>query len=187
MHKVEFLSNQLLIAMPSLRDPHFARGVAVMCKHDKDGAMGIVINRPSNLRLLDVLDQMQIPTALPMIANTTVFNGGPVTPGRGYVLHETWGDYQHSMQISDALQLTTSRDVLEDLAAGVGPKRHLVALGAAGWDAGQLEQELQENAWLHASIQEDILFQWPVDQRWQRATSRLGFDPLLMPDYVGHA
>lgn len=188
MHAPRFLGNHFLVALPSLADPNFSRSVTLLCQHTAEGAMGLVLNRPSDYRLGEVLDQMQIHTEDAALAAMPVLIGGPVQPERGFVLHEPGADtWDSTFQISDELCLTTSRDVLAAMARGAGPGRALVALGYAGWDGGQLEQELQDNAWLAVVADRAILFETPLDQRWSAAARLMGVDLTLLTDYSGHA
>lgn len=180
------LANQLLIALPALADPNFARAVALICQHDGDGAMGVLLNRPSEYTLGDVLAQMQIETDDESLRGQIVLAGGPVHPERGFVLHDS-GDWDSTLAIADNLRLTTSRDILEAMARGEGPARVVVALGCAGWGAGQLEHELGENSWLTAPADAELLFDMPLEQRWQAAAGRIGVDMSRMADYAGHA
>jgi putative transcriptional regulator len=186
MHS-HYLANQMLIAMPALEDPNFSRSVTYLCQHDHEGAMGIGISKPASFRLIEVLEQMRINTALPEVAAQPVFLGGPVQTDRGFVLHEPCGEFQSSMQLRGGLCLTTSRDLLEAIAGGRGPRHYLVALGYSGWGEGQLEQEILENSWLSAPMNREILFSVPIENRWQRATELLGVNWHTMPNYVGHA
>jgi putative transcriptional regulator len=181
------LANQLLIALPALDDPRFARSVVLICQHDDDGAMGVVVNRASEYTLGEVLRQMQLDTDDEALRNRVVLYGGPVHPERGFVLHDGGGDWDSTLQISDDLYLTTSRDILEAMASGQGPDNAVVALGCAGWGAGQLEFELGENSWLTAPADRELLFATPLDQRWQAAAGRIGVDMSRMTDYSGRA
>jgi putative transcriptional regulator len=181
------LANQLLIALPALDDPRFARSVVLICQHDDDGAMGVVVNRASEYTLGEVLRQMQLDTDDEALRNRVVLYGGPVHPERGFVLHDGGGDWDSTLQISDELYLTTSRDILEAMASGQGPDNAVVALGCAGWGAGQLEFELGENSWLTAPADRELLFATPLDQRWQAAAGRIGVDMSRMTDYSGRA
>jgi len=180
-------ANQLLIALPSLADPNFARSVALICQHDDEGAMGVVVNRPSEYTLGDVFDQMGIQTADAALSSQLVLAGGPVHPERGFVLHDGDHEWDSSLAIGDGLFVTTSRDVLEAMARGEGPGRVTVALGCAGWGAGQLEYELTENSWLTAPADAELLFDVPLEARWQAAAGRIGVDMTRMADYSGHA
>ena len=181
------LANQLLIALPSLADPNFSRSVALICQHDEDGAMGVVVNRPSEYTLGDVLEQMGIEAGDAALSGQPVLAGGPVHPERGFVLHDGTREWDSSLAISDGLFVTTSRDVLEAIARGEGPAKATVALGCAGWGAGQLEYELTENSWLTVPADADLLFATPLEARWQAAAGRIGVDMARMTDYSGHA
>ena len=181
------LSSQLLIALPSLADPHFARSVTLICQHDADGAMGIVVNRKSEYPLGDVLEQMQIAATDTALRGQPVLAGGPVHPERGFVLHDGDHAWDSTLAIADGLFVTTSRDILEAMARGEGPPHAAVALGCAGWGAGQLEFELGENAWLTVPADSALLFDTPLERRWQAAGKRIGVDVAHMPDYSGRA
>lgn len=181
------LANQLLIAMPGLRDPDFARAVTLLCQHDAEGSMGIMINRMSEYRLGDVLAQMDMHSELPAIVEAPVLIGGPVQPERGFVLHTPHGKWESSIRVSPNLSVTTSRDILLAIAAGEGPRQAVVALGYASWGPGQIEQELRDNAWLTAPASDSVLFDIPLDQRWQAAGGLLGVDLVQLAGYVGHA
>jgi putative transcriptional regulator len=181
------LANQLLIAMPGLRDPDFARAVTLLCQHGAEGTMGITINRMSEYRLGDVLEQMNMRSNLPAIVDAPVLIGGPVQPERGFVLHTPHGNWESSIHISPNLGVTTSRDILLAIAAGEGPRQAVGALGYASWGPGQIEQELRDNAWLTAPSAESVLFDIPLEQRWQAAAGLLGVDLVQLTGYAGHA
>jgi putative transcriptional regulator len=181
------LANQLLIALPALSDPHFARGVALVCQHDAEGAMGVVVNRPSEYTLGDVFEQMGIETGDEALRARLVLSGGPVHPERGFVVHDGNGHWDSSLPVADNLHVTTSRDILEAMARGTGPEHALVALGCAGWGAGQLEQELIEDSWLTAPADTRLLFDTPLEARWQAAAGLIGVDMSRLADYSGHA
>jgi putative transcriptional regulator len=181
------LANQVLIALPTLADPNFSRSVTLICQHDADGAMGVVVNRPSEYTLGEVLRQMGIESADEQLCARPVIAGGPVHPERGFVLHDGPRGWDSSLEIADGLYVTTSRDVLEALARGEGPASATVALGCAGWGAGQLEHELVENSWLTAPADPELLFGLPLEARWQAAAGRIGVDMSRIADYSGHA
>ncbi|MEJ2565816.1 MAG: YqgE/AlgH family protein [Gammaproteobacteria bacterium] len=181
------LTNQFLIAMPALADPNFHGTVTYICEHNDQGAMGIVINRPLNLTLGEVLDQMQIATEQEDIGRQTVYMGGPVQTDRGFVLHNPVGAWDSMLRIHDELGVTTSKDILEDIATGTGPKHILVALGYAGWGAGQLEQELADNVWLCGPADQRIMFDIPWQQRWEAAAALMGVDLNQISNQIGHA
>ena len=180
-------ANQLLIALPTLDDPHFARSVTLICQHDPDGAMGVVVNRASDYTLGEVLRQMHIETEDQALLEQRVLAGGPVHPERGFVLHDGERGWDSTLGVAEGLSVTTSRDILEAIAHDEGPAHAMVALGCAGWGAGQLEQELAENSWLTAPADPGILFTLPLDQRWQAAAGQIGVDLMRMAGHVGHA
>ena len=181
------LANQLLIALPSLADSNFSRSVALICQHDEDGAMGIVVNRASEYTLGEVLGQMGVEGGSESLRAQPVLAGGPVHPERGFVLHDGGLQWDSTMQIGERLYLTTSRDILEAMARGEGPTHAAVALGCAGWGSGQLERELADNDWLTAPSDAELLFAVPLDSRWQAAAGRIGVDFAHLADYAGHA
>ena len=181
------LTNQFLIAMPTLADPNFHRTVTYMCAHSDEGAMGIVINRPTELKLADVLDQMSIPLSDDTVSDMPVLQGGPVCRERGFVLHQPAGEWDSTLRVSDEIGIATSRDILSEIAEGRGPEHSLIALGYAGWGAGQLEQEVLDNAWLSGPISNTILFDLPYEERWASAARLLGVDPERLSGQVGHA
>lgn len=181
------LANQLLVALPSLADPNFERTVSLLCQHDAGGAMGVVVNRRSDYTLGEVFSQMGIACDDAALCATPVLAGGPVHPERGFVIHDGARGWESSLSVAEDLRVTTSRDVLEAMARGEGPARAVVALGCAGWTAGQLEAELGENTWLTVPADGEILFALPLEARWQAAAGRIGVDMAHMPDYAGHA
>lgn len=181
------LANQLLIALPSLEESAFARSVALICQHDEDGAMGIVVNRASEYTLGEVLGQMSIEGGSEAMRAQVVLAGGPVHPERGFVLHDGGRRWDSTLGITAELFLTTSRDILEAMAEGDGPEHAVVALGCAGWGAGQLEQELTANDWLTAPPDPELLFQLPLDARWHAAAGRIGVDFAHLAAYSGRA
>lgn len=187
MLTASYLANNLLIAMPGLEDPNFSRGVTFLCQHNADGAMGIVVNRLSQFTLGEVLEQMNISTRIPGLAERPVYAGGPVQVDRGFVVHEPVAGFDSTFQVSDQVCVTTSRDVLAAMADGGGPQRALVALGYAGWGAGQLESEIRENSWLSVPASASILFETPLEARWLSAAMLAGIDMRLLTDYAGHA
>lgn len=180
-------SQQLLIALPALADPHFSRSVVLVCQHDANGAMGIVVNRASEFSVGDLFDQIHVEGGSPELRARPVVAGGPVHAERGFVLHDGEREWDSSIRLPNGLSLTTSRDVLEALAAGEGPAQALVALGCAGWGAGQLEQEIAENSWMTAPADADLLFEQPLEQRWLAAAGRIGVNLMHMTHYSGRA
>jgi putative transcriptional regulator len=181
------LKNQLLIAMPTLEDPNFARTVTYICEHGEHGAMGIVLNRPTDLCLADVLRHMEIEGGMGAAGEQIVYLGGPVEEERGFVLHSHTDPWDSTLAVDAEISITTSRDILEAMARGTGPRHTLVALGYAGWGAGQLEREMQQNAWLSGPADQSILFELPADQRWEAAARLLGVDLHLLSTDAGHA
>ncbi|HRD75882.1 MAG TPA: YqgE/AlgH family protein [Hyphomicrobiaceae bacterium] len=189
------LAGQLLIAMPGMTDKRFARSVIYMCAHSNDGAMGIILNQHArNLTLLDLLQQLsvvpersgaELPGAL---KDTSVHVGGPVSSGRGFVLHS--GDYfveDESLRIDDQVSLTATVDILRSLVAGSGPRRFLLALGYSGWAGGQLEAEIQSNGWLHCDADADLVFDPNIDDKYSRAMSKIGVDVSFLSAAAGRA
>jgi putative transcriptional regulator len=181
------LADHFLIAMPALADPNFARGVTLICQHDETGAMGLVINRLSNFTLGDVLRQLDLATEIAGLAEQPVLLGGPVQPDRGFVLHDDPREWGSTLRFGNGLAISTSRDILEAMARGEGPMHALLALGYAGWTAGQLESEIGENAWLTVPADQAIIFNTPLEGRWQAAARALGIDLSLLADGAGHA
>ena len=180
--------NQFLIAMPAMTDSNFAQTVTLIWEHNAEGALGIVINRPLQMRLADVFEQLKMPTAPGVSGDQPVLQGGPVQTDRGFVVHQAGGGvWEHTRQVSSRIQVTTSPDILDAMARGGGPETALVALGYAGWSAGQLENEIAQNAWLTAPCDERILFDTPYEQRWRAAGRLLGIDLNTISSHVGHA
>ena len=176
-----------LIAMPSLDDPHFFRGVTLVCQHDEDGAMGLVLNHRSDFTMGEVLRQMDIAFSSSALDRHPVLVGGPVQPDRGFVLHEDARDFGPSLRFGQGMAISTSRDILEAMARGEGPAEFVMTLGYAGWGAGQLEAEIANNAWLTVPADRAIVFDTPIEQRWQAAARVLGIDIAGVSDTVGHA
>lgn len=173
--------------MPGIGDPRFERTVTYLCEHGENGAMGLVVNQPTDLQLKDVLHHIDIMDVSPTVADQAVYQGGPVQTERGFVLHQPYSSWESTLQITDRIGLTTSRDILEALAAGEGPERSLVALGYAGWEAGQLEDELLDNAWLSGPADPNVLFDTPIAERWHVAAGLLGVDTDKLTIDAGHA
>ena len=182
-----FLERQMLIAMPGMVDSNFAGSVTLLCQHNEAGAIGITINRVSNFTLGEIFSQLHIDCSDDTIRNLAVLEGGPVAQDRGFVLHSPVDGYESSMQVGQEIMVTTSRDVLADIASGSGPDKYLVALGYAGWGGGQLEGEMLANAWLSVSADTDIVFDLPLPSRFDQALRRLGIRvDQLLPE-AGHA
>jgi len=182
-----YLKNHFLIAMPHMADPNFAHSVIYLIEHNQHGAMGLAINRPGDLSLADVLEQLRPDMAPdPRCQQLPIYAGGPVHTDRGFVLHPRGWSYQATLDLGE-LALSTSQDVLLAIADGSGPERFLIALGYAGWEAGQLEAELIDNAWLTCPAAPAVLFDVDADQRLQRAAAPLGIDLSLLTSQAGHA
>lgn len=183
----DYLTNNLLIAMPTLADPNFSRTVTYVCEHNDEGALGIVINRPTEMRVGEMLAHLEIkPIQAADAADQPIYAGGPVQLERGFVLHEPLGHWEATLPVTDTIGVTTSRDILGAIARGEGPARHRIALGYAGWGAGQLEREIAANTWLSGPADTGILFETPADQCWQAAATLLGVDLNLIPGQAGH-
>ena len=181
------LTNHLLIAMPSLVDPNFAQTVALICEHTDRGALGIVLNKPLPMRLSDVLSQMKLEPSTEDIAAKPVLRGGPVHTDRGFVLHRPGGQWDHTHKVSETIQVTTSRDVLAAIAKGEGPGDAFIALGYAGWESGQLEREIRDNAWTSVPVDPRVVFELPYEDRWIGAWRLLGIDVDRLSLVAGHA
>jgi putative transcriptional regulator len=182
-----YLSNQFLIAMPGMVDPNFSQTVTLICEHGPKGALGIVINRALPMNLGDVFEQLGLSSADLALARQPVLRGGPVQTDRGFVLHSPAGEWESTLPFSERLHLTTSRDILKAMAEGQGPENAVVALGYAGWDAGQLDDEMARNAWLNVSADEKLLFETPLDDRWREAGRLLGVNLMQMSGEAGRA
>lgn len=183
----DYLHNQLLIAMPSLADPNFAQTVTLICEHTARGALGIVLNRPLSMRLGDVFEQLDLAQEGDCHAEQRILRGGPVQSDRGFVLHVPEGEWESTLRVSDQVHVTTSRDILAAMAGGRGPAQTVMALGYAGWEAGQLEDEIRSNAWLNVPVDESIIFDVPYEQRWHAAARILGIDLGRISPSAGHA
>ena len=181
------LTGHFLIAMPGLAEPPFSRGVALLCQHSEEGAVGLLVNQLSHYRFGDVLAQMKLECSDPELADAPVLIGGPVQQERGFVVHASPGTWESTLQVSEDLYITTSRDVLGAIGRGEGPQKFFVALGYAGWAAGQLEHEILENSWLNTPVNGPILFDTPPANRWQAATRLLGVDVTQLAGDAGHS
>lgn len=182
------LTNHLLVAMPALADPNFAQTVTLICEHSPErGALGIVVNKPLPMKLSEVLSQMKLEASTDDIGERPVLRGGPVHTDRGFVLHRPGGSWDSSHQVSDIIQVTTSRDVLAAMAKGDGPKDAFIALGYAGWESGQLEKEILDNAWLSLPADERIVYDLPFEERWSAVWRLIGVDLEKMSTTAGHA
>lgn len=186
------LTGQFLIAMPAMQDPFFSKTVTFICTHNEDGAMGVVLNRPMQITLDHLFNQIDIVCEHPTIADIPVFFGGPVQTERGFVLHSPSVEYNSTMQINESVALTTSKDILESTAQSIGPDKILIALGYAGWSAGQLEEEMSKNAWLSVNVSQpkafnDLIFNLPYDEKLPLAMRLMGVDFATLSDVAGHA
>jgi putative transcriptional regulator len=185
------LSNQFLIAMPGMADGNFAGTVVYLCEHTANGALGLVINRPIDINLRHLFEKVDLSLDRDDLAARPVYFGGPVQTERGFVLHERLDDegghYSSTLKIPGGLEMTTSRDVLEALSNGAGPSKVFITLGYAGWSAGQLEDELGRNGWLNVTAEPGIIFDTPVEQRYDKALSLLGIDRSMLQSEAGHA
>lgn len=186
------LTNHFLIAMPGMAGDTFAGTVIYLCEHTEKGALGLVINKPIDIKLKNLFEKVELTLDRDDLADEPVFFGGPVQTERGFVLHERLtgdgGRYNSSLQIpGGVLEMTTSKDVLEALSNGAGPKKVLVTLGYSGWGAGQLEEELKRNSWINVDAAPEIIFDTPVEQRYDKALSLLGIDPRMLSQEAGHA
>lgn len=180
------LKNQFLIAMPGLIGSYFGDTVTYLCEHNDDGAMGLVINRPSTLSLRELLGQLGLDSHA-VAAEAPVMQGGPVSRDRGFILHGDDVRFDASLDLGNGMMLTAAREVLEAIGRGEGPRDYLVTLGYAGWDAGQLDRELLDNAWLTCPVTLDVVFQEPFESRVSKAAASLGIDIRLMSGQAGHA
>jgi len=181
------LTHHFLIAMPAMADPFFSKTLTYICEHNEQGALGLVVNRPIDLTLEDLLDQLGISFTNFSLGGLQVLFGGPVQMDRGFVLHQPVGDWQSTMVMNHEVGLTTSLDILRALANGKGPERLLVTLGYSGWAPGQIEHELAENAWLTVPASVNVMFGLPPEKRLPAAMQLLGIDFASMSDEVGHA
>ena len=184
---INSLAGHFLIAMPSLDDGFFNQAVTYLCEHDENGSFGIIINQATDIRLKQVIDEMKIPTEEGYDADQPVYIGGPVEQGRGFILHRPVGNWASSLRVNDNIALTTSQDILRAIAHNEGPDDCIVALGYAGWAAGQLEHEMAANTWLSCPAEEQIIFNTPVAERWKAAARLIGIDLSLLSSDAGHA
>jgi len=173
--------------MPNMVDPHFARTLTFICDHTDQGALGIVVNRPIEMSLAQLFERLELPSAAPGLADAPVYFGGPVQTDRGFVLHFPVGQWSSTLPVASRYGFTTSRDVLESVAKGDGPAKYMVALGYAGWGAGQLESEISQNAWLTVEARDGIIFDVAPEERLPAAMSLLGLSYANLLDSAGHA
>jgi len=183
-----YLNNQFLVAMPTLADPNFSHSVTLICEHNERGALGLVINRPLEMRMSEVLDQLSLETEDARLRDMPVLAGGPVQRDRGFVLHRPGTQqWESTMRLSDSLHVTTSRDVLAAMARGDGPQHAAIALGYAGWEAGQLDEEILQNNWLTVPCDDSLIFELPFEQRWHAAARLLGIELSRISTQAGRA
>ncbi|MDH3525898.1 MAG: YqgE/AlgH family protein [Gammaproteobacteria bacterium] len=187
MDTFDSLNNHFLIAMPALSDPNFHHTATYICEHNDEGALGLIINRPTDLRLGEILAHMGIEATTDEIAAQPVYLGGPVQNDRGFVLHQPVGNWEATLKVTQDTAITSSRDILDAIARGEGPEKIFITLGYAGWGAGQLEHELAENAWLSGPADSRIVFDTPYEQRWEAAAGLIGVDLKLLSGEAGHA
>jgi putative transcriptional regulator len=173
--------------MPNMVDPHFAKTLTFICEHNDKGALGLVVNRPTEMTLQSLLEQVSIPFGSEEFKSIPIHFGGPVQVDRGFVLHMPLGQWQSTLAVSPEVGLTTSKDILQALARGEGPRQLLVTLGYAGWAPGQLEQELAQNAWLTVQAKAEVIFELPAEDRLPAAMGLLGIDFASLSDHAGHA
>ena len=185
------LTNKFLIAMPGMVDDNFAGSVVYLCEHTDKGALGLVINKPIDIKLKNLFEKVELPLDRAEFAEQPVFFGGPVQTERGFVLHEKLpadeSPFNSTMSVPGGLEMTTSKDVLEAMAKGSGPRKVLITLGFSGWSAGQLEDEIGRNGWLTVDADPAIIFDTPIEKRYTRAVGLLGFDPMMLSQEAGHA
>ena len=183
------LTNHFLIAMPNMADPHFARSLTYICEHNDQGALGVVVNRPTDMTLGSLFEQIEIPLENRTLGGLPVYFGGPVQVDRGFVLHRPVGGWQSTLSVNGEVGLTTSKDILQALSHGdgPGPDNILVSLGYAGWAPGQLEHELGQNAWLTVRADAAVMFDRPPAERLTAAMELLGIDPASLSEDAGHA
>ncbi|WP_020559082.1 YqgE/AlgH family protein [Thiofilum flexile] len=187
MDSIPTFRNQLLIAMPAMRDPQFTHTVTLVCQHDEEGAFGLTINRPTDLKLQALMQQLDIELEDEQLQKQLVLSGGPVQTEQGFVLHDSHHPWESTMRVADDLFITSSKDILVDIAKGQGPEYFLLVLGCSGWEAGQLEQEIKDNVWLTCPATHELIFTMPYPHRWRGAAATLGVDVNLLGVTAGHA
>jgi putative transcriptional regulator len=181
------LTNHFLIAMPNMVDPYFAKSLTYICEHNEQGALGLVVNRPIEMTLGSLFERLSLPLGSSERGGEPVYFGGPVQTDRGFVLHQPVGQWQSTLSVRDSLGLTTSKDVLEAVGQGGGPSKILVTLGYSGWTAGQLENEIRQNAWLTVEAKNGIIFDMPAEEWLPAAMQLLGIDFAKLSEEAGHA
>ena len=181
------LTNHFLIAMPAMADPYFAKTLTFICEHNEQGALGVVINRPIDLTLQTLFEQIELELRSPDLVDLPVYFGGPVQMDRGFVLHQPIGEWQSTLVVEGEVGLTTSKDILDALGKGNGPQKVLVTLGYAGWAPGQLEHEIGQNGWLTVRAKPHVIFEIPAEERYVAAMQMLGVDFASLSEDAGHA
>jgi putative transcriptional regulator len=181
------LTNHFLIAMPNMVDPYFAKSLTFICEHNDQGALGVVVNRPIEMTLGTLFERLSLPLSSNRLGSEPVYFGGPVQTDRGFVLHQPIGQWQSTLAVRNSVGLTTSKDVLEAVGQGGGPSKILVTLGYSGWAAGQLENEIKQNAWLTVEAKDAIIFDTPAEERLPAAMQLLGIDFAKLSEEAGHA
>ena len=186
------LTNHLLIAMPNLVDPNFEQSVSYICEHNNEGAMGVVINRPTTLSFSDLCEQLEIEITDSDTVNYPIFDGGPVETDRGFILHTPLGEWESTLEVTKDIGLTMSQDIIEAIAEGYDsnnkpPKHFIITLGYAGWSEDQIEEEIAENVWLNVAANTKILFNTPIKKRWSAAAAALGINLQQLSSDIGHA
>ena len=181
------LTGHFLIAMPSLNDGFFNHAVTYICEHDETGSFGIIINQQTGITIKQIANEMNIKTDASYNKDQSIFIGGPVDQGRGFILHRPTGEWQSSLKVKNEVTLTTSKDILQAIVNNKGPEECIVALGYAGWAAGQLDNEMANNIWLNCPADEQIIFNTPTEERWKAAANLIGVDLSLLSSDTGHA
>ncbi len=184
------LDNHFLIAMPHLRDPNFNGSVTYLWKHDKEGALGLVVNRPSKLVIPDLMEELGITINddfLARLQDSSILTGGPVERNKGFILHEAGSEWDYTLPVNDDVSLSMSKDILQEIADGGGPSRYLITLGCAGWDAGQLEQEISDNVWLTVPANTDLLFSTDYENKASAVAALLGVSLNQLASLAGHS
>lgn len=181
------LTGHFLIAMPSMADMRFSRTLTYICEHNEQGALGVIVNRPVEMKMAELFSQIGTALTRTELAGQPLYFGGPVETGRGFVLHQPIGQWQSTLAVNGVLGLTTSKDILEAIGQGDGPDKLMVTLGCAGWEAGQLEDELGQNAWLSVAADAHVIFDLPADARLEAAMQLLGVDYANLSEDAGHA
>lgn len=181
------LTDHFLIAMPNMADPHFSKTLTYICEHNEEGALGVIVNRPIDMDMAALFEQIGIELTRTELARQAVYYGGPVQNERGFVLHQPAGEWQSTLAVNERLGLTTSKDILEAVGRGHGPDKLIVSLGYAGWSPGQLESELGQNAWLSVRADPQVIFDLPADERLPAAMKMLGVNYATLSEDAGHA